>query len=106
MAYFANNETAVVVNLLTFPAVNENTMQMFNCKNGERGAFKILNLVVDGVAFMVSQVFDYTTGAPVFLGTVSVIPEIDLTGGMFSSGCFCTGDPTAAGVSFFQVDYV
>ncbi len=101
MANFTRNTLAVVKNILAFPSVGESTVQMFDCLDGERAGFKIVSLG----GFYVSQVYDYTTGAGVLLGTVSVLPETDLCGGMFSSGCFCSADPLAADAVFYRVDY-
>lgn len=107
MAYFTEISKAIVVALMQFPTITTNTAQLFSCKSGERAGFIIKDLPQsDGTVFRVSQVYDYTSGAGILLGTVSVVPGLDLTGGMFSSGCFCSGDPMSAGVTFYQVDYV
>lgn len=101
MANFVINTEATVAFLLRFPAVSEGTMQLFDCVNGERAGFRILSLN----GFYVSQVYDYSTGDGVLLGTVSVLPETDLCGGMFSSGCFCDADPLSSEANFYRVDY-
>lgn len=101
MANFTINSKAVVQSYLAFTTVKESTVQMFDCKDGERAGFRIISLN----GFHVSQVYDYTTGAGVLLGTVSVLPEVDLCGGMFSSGCFCDRDPFDTEAVFYKVDY-
>lgn len=107
MAYFIEKNSAIVRNILAFPAVLVSTAQVFLCKNLERAGFQIVALPQsDGTTLYVSAVYDYTNGAPVLLGTVSVVPGTDLCGGMFSSGCWCDRDPLAEGAAFYLVDYV
>lgn len=107
MAYFTEKNLAIVQKLLRFPAVSNSTLQMYACKSGERAGFQILDLPqTDGTTFRVSQIYDCTKGAPLLLGSISVVPGLDLAGGMFSSGCFCDGDPLDAASQFFLVDYV
>lgn len=104
MAYFTRDSDAIVQKLLSFPSIAESSIQMFDCVSGDRGGFRILSLGDD--AFKVSQVFSYATGRAVLVGTVSVLPNVDLAGGMFSSGCFCDRDPLEANAIFYRVDYV
>lgn len=103
MAYFTRDTDAVVQKLLTFPTVAENTIQMFDCVNGERGGFRVITLE-DG--FTVSQIFAFPEGKAVLQGTVSVLPNIDLAGGLFTSGCFCDSDPLDPEAIFYRVDYI
>lgn len=76
---------------------------MFDCVGGERGGFRIITLEN---GFRISQVFAYPLGKAVLQGSVSVLPNTDLSGGMFSSGCFCDRDPLDAEAVFYRVDYV
>lgn len=107
MAFFIDKDLAVIQKILRFPAVTNSTMNLFACKSGERAGFQILDLPqTDGSVFRVSQIWDYTKGAPVLLGSISVVPGLDLAGGMFSSACFCSGDPLDVTSAFYLVDYV
>jgi len=101
MANFKRNSDAQVRALLAFPSVADSTVQMIDCKDGTRAGFR----VVDLGGFLASQVFDYSTGIGVLLGTVSALAETDLCGGMFASGVFCDRSPLAAGANFYLVDY-
>jgi hypothetical protein len=107
MANFLSIEDAVVSSTLEFTELDEGTLQQFFCIEGELAAFRIISIdVLDGgVPFLISQVYNSSTGEAIQVGNVSVIPGIDLTGGYFSSGCFCDGDPLASGTRFFKVDY-
>ena len=106
MAYFKRNTDAEVKSLLAFPNVAQSTVQLFDCADGKRAGFRIVPLNVNGVDFLVSQVFDYSSGRGVLLGTVSALAETDLAGGLFASGCFCDRNPLDSGASFYLVDYV
>lgn len=105
MANFKSLEDAIVVATLEFSQPGDGTLQQFFCKNGELAGFRILTIDVLGQPFQISQIFDASSGDAIQVGNVSVIPGIDLTGGLFSSGCFCTGDPLDASTRFFKVDY-
>jgi len=107
VAYFIRSSDAVISFVLTFPAVQVGTVQLFRCKNGERAGFQILALSQsDGSTFYVSSISDYSTGLPVLKGTIAVLPGVDLAGGYFSSACFADADPLASGTNFYRVDYV
>lgn len=106
MAYFIDINQATVVATLEFVNITSGTMQQVRCKNGEVAGFRILSLPVLGESFLISQIYDCSTGTPVLTGTVSVVPGIDLTGGLFSSGCMAGGDPFDAETRFYKVDYV
>lgn len=108
MAYFTRKTLAVVVGLLRFPAiVPGKTLQMFACKGGERAGFMIVDLTSDGgsTSLRVSQVYDCSQLPPTLKGTISVVEGMDLTGGLFTSGCFPDGDPTDSDTTFSKVDY-
>lgn len=105
MSYFASIETAIIASDLLFVPVAQNTLNQFQCKGGEIVGFQIRLLPVPGGTFAVSQVYDCSSGAPVLEGTVSVVPGLDLTGGLFSSGCFADGDPMAETTKFYRIDY-
>ena len=103
MAYFTRDTDAIVQKLLTFPSVAENTIQMFDCVDGTRGGFRIVTLEN---GFRVSQIFSYDTGRAVLQGSVSVVPNTDLAGGLFPSGCFCDRDPLDVDAIFYRFDYL
>jgi hypothetical protein len=105
MANFKSLENAIAVGLLEFAQPGEGTLQQFFCRDGELAGFRIITIDVVGSPFMISQVFDSSSGEAIQVGNVSVVPGIDLTGGYFSSGCFSDGDPLETGTRFFKVDY-
>lgn len=106
MANFKNETSAIVAAILSFPIVTVSTMQIFKTATGQRAGFQIINLSqADGSVFQISQIFDVTSGTPVLVGTVAVVTGLDLTGGMFSSGCWADGDPLQTGTKFYRVDY-
>ncbi len=105
MANFRSLEDAIVVGTLEFARLGNGTLGQFFCKDGELAGFRIITIDILGTPFQISQVFDSSSGEAIQVGNVSVIPGIDLTGGYFSSGCFCNGDPLAQGTRFFKVDY-
>lgn len=102
MSYFIRAQDAVVENNLEFGVITETTMQQFVCKNGEVAGWSIKFLE----SLMISQIYDCTSGSPVLIGNVSVLPGVDLTGGYFSSGCFPSGDPLDQNTVYYKVDYV
>jgi len=105
MANFKSIEDAIVVATLEFTEIGDSTLQQFLCKNGELAGFRIISTDILGEEFLICQVYDSSSGVAIQVGNVSVIPGIDLTGGYFSSGCFCNGDPFAEDTRFFKVDY-
>lgn len=106
MSYFANIDTTIIVATLEFVEIASHTVQQFRCKSGEVAGFRIITLPVLGEAYVVSQVYDCSTGTPVLKGTTSALPGMDLTGGLFSSGCVANGDPYDIATKFYKVDYV
>lgn len=105
MANFVDIESATIVAELEFPAISDASIQQVQCVAGEIGGFRVRVLSVLGNDFQISEVYNCSTGSPVLIGTVSVIPGIDLMGGMFSSACMCDGDPLVAGTKFYKVNY-
>lgn len=107
MANFLSIEDAIVVSTLEFTAIGDGTLQQFFCLDGELAGFRIISIDVldDEEPFLISQIYDSSTGVAIQVGNVSVIPGIDLTGGYFSSGCFCDGDPLESTTKFYKVDY-
>ena len=105
MANFLPLEGAIVAGTLEFSEPGEGTLQEFFCVEGELAGFRIITIDILGTPSQISQVFDSSSGEAIQVGNVSVIPGIDLTGGYFSSGCFCNGDPLLQGTKFYKVDY-
>ena len=105
MANFLSLEDAIVSGTLEFAEPGEGTLQQFFCVEGELGGFRIITIDILGEPFQISQIFNASSGEAIQVGNVSVIPGIDLTGGFFSSGCFCNADPLEPGTRFFKVDY-
>ena len=105
MANFLSLDDAVVSATLEFTDISEVTLQQFYCKNGELAGFKIFTVTALGEPYYICQVYDCSTGSPVQVGNVTVVPGIDLTGGFFSSGCFCNGEIFSPGTKFYKVDY-
>jgi hypothetical protein len=105
MANFLSLDEAIVAGTLEFAEPGEGTLQQFFCVGGELAGFRIITIDILGTPFQISQVYDASSGEAIQVGNVSVIPGIDLTGGYFSSGCFCNGDPLISGTRFFKVDY-
>lgn len=105
MANFKSIDEAIISAHLEFIAIGDNTIQQFACKNGEIAGFRIIKLPTSSGDFEVSQIYDYSSGSPVQVGNVSAVAGLDLTGGYFSSGCFCDSDPLSAGANFYKVDY-
>ena len=102
MSYFVRVEDAVIESALEFGKISPKSLQKFICKGGEVAGWSIRNLG----SVRISQVFDCSDGDPVILGSVSVLPGIDLTGGYFSSGCIPDGDPEEEKTKFYKVDYL
>lgn len=105
MSNFASIENAIIAANLNFAPIAENTLNQVICKNGEIAGFQIRLLPVLGENFQISQIYDCSSGIPVLQGTISVVPGLDLMGGLFSSGCFPDGDPMDQSTKFYQVDY-
>lgn len=106
MANFKQVSDAMIVKILSFPTISNNTLQLFTCKNNELAGFVIRDLIqTDGSVVRVSQVYSMLNGTPVLIGTVSALPGMDLTGGMFSSGCWSDSDPLDPEATFYRADY-
>lgn len=105
MANFLSLEDAVASSTLEFAEPGGGTLQQFFCIGGELAGFRIITIDILGSPFQISQIYDSSSGEAIQVGNVSVIPGIDLTGGYFSSGCFCNADPLLPGTRFFKVDY-
>lgn len=107
MANFLSIEDAKASATLEFTELGEGTLQQFFCLGGELAGFRIISIDVldDEEPFLISQIYNASTGEAIQVGNVSVIPGIDLTGGYFSSGCFCDGDPLNPSTKFYKVDY-
>ena len=102
MSYFVRAQDAIVNNSLEFGNITENSLQQFLCKSGEVAGWAIKFLGT----LKISQVYNCSSGEPVLIGNVSVLPGIDLTGGYFSSGCFPSGDPLNEETVYYKIDYV
>ena len=102
MSYFIRAEDAIIQNNLEFGKISENSLQQFLCKSGEIAGWSIKFLG----SIMISQVYNCSSGEPVLIGNVSVLPGIDLTGGYFSSGCFPSGNPFNEDTVYYKIDYV
>ena len=98
-------EDAIVTGTLEFAEPGEGTLQQFFCIEGELAGFRIITIDILDEPFQISQVYDSSSGEAIQVGNVSVVPGIDLTGGYFSSGCFCNQDPLIPGTKFYKVDY-
>lgn len=108
MSYFIAPENITVNTALEFGEIDTNTMQQFKCISGETAGFQIQQLLTgpDGEPLYISQIYDCSSGSPVLKGATSVLPGMDLTKGLFSSGCFPDADPLILGTVFYKVDYV
>jgi len=102
MSYFKRAQDAIIQNSLEFGNITTNSLQQFSCKNGEIAGWSLKYLG----SLAISQVYNCSTGTPVLIGNVSVLPGIDLTGGYFSSGCFPDGSPLDSATKYYKVDYV
>jgi hypothetical protein len=105
MANFKSLSEAIVSATLEFTDVSNTTLQQFFCSGGELAGFRILTITALAEPYYISQIYDCSTGVPIQVGNVTVIPGIDLTGGYFSSGCFADSDPLVQGCKFYKVDY-
>lgn len=101
MSYFKRAADIIISTNLEFGNITVNSLQQFRCKNGEVAGWSIKFLG----SLKISQVFNCSTGKPVLIGNVSVLPGIDLTGGYFSSGCIPDGDPMDQQTRYYKVDY-
>jgi len=108
MSYFKAPEDIIVNTALEFGTITLGALQVFNCKSGETAAFKIIQLGdgPDGKPLYISQIYDNSSGAPILKGSGWALEKMDMTKGLFSSGCFPDGDPLSAGTTFYKVDYV
>ncbi len=108
MSYFKAPEDIVVNTALEFGTIAVGALQIFTCKNGETAGWKIIQLGTgpDGDPLYISQIYDNSSGSPVLKGSGWALPKMDMTKGLFSSGCFPDGDPLASGTTFYKVDYV
>ena len=100
MSNFKRAVDAIVVANLEFGSVSLNSINQFTCKNGEIAGFKIIQL--DGLS--VSEIYDCTSGNPVLIGSVSVLPGCDLCGGYFSSGVYPDSDISET-TKYYKVNY-
>lgn len=105
MSNFIDIESSVIVAHLEFPAISDASIQQVQCAAGEIGGFRIRTLPTITGDFQISEVYNCSSGPPILSGTVSVIPGIDLMGGLFSSACVCDGNPLASGTGFYKVNY-
>jgi len=106
MANFINSSDAVVSAHLGFSEISEDSLQQFQCKGGEIAGFRIRHLKSGSFDFYISQIYDCSSGENILQGSVSVVPGRDLTGGLFSSGCFPDANPLIEGTIFYKVDYI
>jgi hypothetical protein len=108
MSYFIGAEDITVNIALEFGEVTVDALNVFTCKSGEIAAWKIIQLGdgPDGEPLYISQIYDNSSGSPVLKGSGWALPKMDMTKGLFSSGCFPDGDPLASGTTFYKVDYV
>lgn len=107
MSYFKDLENAIVSAELQFQTISEETINQFETKTGQRAGFQIFTLQVPGEKdLLVSKIYELTDLEAVPIGTISVLDGLDLTGGYFTSGCFCIGNPLSQDAKFYLVDYV
>lgn len=109
MSYFKRTQDMIIDKALSFGVVTDASIQQFKCKSGEIAGFQVqaLGLGPDGNTLYISQIYNYSSGTQVLLGSASVLPGIDLTGGYFSSGVFpSTVYPFTDSTTFYKVDYV
>lgn len=102
MSYFRRAENVIADRALEFGKIVLGQINIFRCKSGELAAWKLL--YVDDV--LTSEIYDASSGEYVLKGAVSVLDLCDLTGGLFSSGCFPDRNPLDESCRFYLVDYV
>lgn len=94
MANFIYPPKRTYVSTLQFTSLSEQAINQFECALGERAGFRLQKYTdfEDGKELIISCVYDCTNGDVKYLASLSVMPETDLTGGLFSSGVFADGE--------------
>ncbi len=107
MSNFLAPTEIVITDTLEFGEITQDTINQFDCINGEVAGFQILQVGnnLDGTPYYLSQIYDCSTGTPILQGSTSILPGMDLCGGLFSSGCFPDRDPLDSECIFYTANY-
>lgn len=107
MSYFIPADKVIIQTVFEFGPIVENTINQFQCKNGEIAGFELFYLEdFSETGYPIVRIYDSTTGDSILKGVRTILPGMDLTGGLFSSGVIPDRDITDPECRFFRVDYV
>ena len=106
MSNFINLKSTKINKQALFGEVSLNSINIFETSSGENVGFKIVDLGKDenNKNYYVSEIYKIDDIDTV-VGSVSVSPGIDLTGGLFSTGCASDRDPLDKDAKFYLFDY-
>ena len=107
MANFIYPPNRVYYSELQFSSLASNVINQVECSDGKRAGFQLETFTdyEDGKTLIISKVFDCALGDTVYLTSLSVLPECDLLGGLFSSGVFADGEIFSEFTKFKKVNY-
>lgn len=107
MANYTYPQNRVYVSTLQFTNLNSNAINQFECAKGERAGFRLEKFTdpQDGKELIISYVYDCSNGDVVYLTSLNVEAETDLTGGLFSSGVFPDGYIYSQYTKFRKANY-
>ena len=108
MAYFLPPDKRVYVSEIQFTNLSNFAINQFTCKNGERAGFR-LETFRDYEApkdLIISHIYDCSEGDPIYITSINVMPDMDLVGGLFSSGVFPNGEIFSEFTKFRKANYV
>lgn len=107
MANFIYPPNRTYVSELQFSSIASNVINQVICSDGKRAGFQLQTFTdyEDGKEIIVSKIFDVTDGNTIYLTSLSVLPNCDLLGGLFSSGVFSDGEIFNEFTKFRKVNY-
>ena len=107
MANFIYPPNRVYYSELQFSSLASNVINQVECSDGKRAGFQLETFTdyEDGKTLIISKVYDCTLGDTVYLTSLSVLPECDLLGGLFTSGVFADGEIFNEFTKFKKVNY-
>lgn len=107
MANFITPQKRIYVSTIQFTTLSEQAINQFECVNGERAGFRLQRFkdFESGKELVISYVYDCSNGDVVYLTSLSVMPESDLVGGLFSSGVFPDGELFDSFTKFRKANY-
>lgn len=108
MSNYVYPEKRIYVSTLQFTSLATALINQFECAGGERAGFSLQRFTDpedETKELIISFVYDCSNGEITYLTSLSVMPETDLVGGLFSSGVFPDGPIYSEFTKFRKANY-